>query len=108
VTGRLCPTCGMTTSYAWLMRGRLDRSWRSNPAGLVFALLSMPLGVWLVWSAGWDEPVGFHSLAGPLTSLLVAAVVLCLAVWLVRLTVSPVLRARPGPRPEAVFRMLGL
>jgi hypothetical protein len=108
VTGRLCPTCGMTTSYAWFMRGRLDRSWQSNPAGLLFALLSVPLGAWLVWSAVRDEPVGFQSLAGPLSRLLVAAIVVCLAAWLVRLTVSPVLRVRPGSRPGAVLRMSGL
>ena len=34
MTGRLCPTCGMTTAFAWFVRGRVDRSWRANPAGV--------------------------------------------------------------------------
>src|SRR6516165_8267773 len=60
VTGRLCPTCGMTTAFAWFMRGRIDRSWQANPAGCVFALLSIPLMTWFVTSAVRDEPVGFR------------------------------------------------
>ncbi len=34
LTGRLCPTCGMTTAYAWFVRGRIDRSWQREPGGL--------------------------------------------------------------------------
>ena len=30
LTGRLCPTCGMTTAYAWFMRGRIERAWRAR------------------------------------------------------------------------------
>ena len=60
MTGRLCPTCGMTTSFAWLVRGRIDRSWQANPAGCVLALLAVPLSVWLVLSAVANKPVGFQ------------------------------------------------
>ena len=69
VTGRLCPTCGMTTSFAWFMRGRIDRSWQANPAGCLFALLTVPLIAWLVVSAVENEPVGFRSLSGPFDRL---------------------------------------
>jgi Protein of unknown function (DUF2752) len=89
VTGRLCPTCGMTTSFAWFVRGKVDRSWRANPAGFLLALLTVPLIAWLIASAVANEPVGFHSLVGPLLSLLAGAVVLSLAFWLIRLIVSP-------------------
>jgi hypothetical protein len=88
-TGRLCPTCGMTTSFAWFARGRLDRSWQTNPAGCLLALLSVPIIVWLVASAVENHPVGCTSLTGPLVGSLVAAVVLGLASWLIRLIVSP-------------------
>ncbi len=88
-TRRLCPTCGMTTSFAWFVRGRIDRSWRANPAGFLLALLTIPLIAWLVLSAVADEPVGFRSLAEPFFSLIVGAVVLSLAFWLIRLIVSP-------------------
>jgi hypothetical protein len=108
LTGRLCPTCGMTTAFAWFVRGRIDRSWEANPAGCLFALLSIPLMVWLVASAVRDQPVGFRSVSGPLMSLLVAGLVLSLAVWLVRLLVSPAVLARPGSSPVPMVRALGL
>ena len=92
----------MTTAFAWFTRGRLDRSWQANPAGCLFALLSIPMMVWLVAVAVRDRPVGFRSVSGPLMGLLVAGLVFCLASWLVRLLVSPAVLARPGPRPGVV------
>src|SRR3954464_10156545 len=37
VTGYRCPSCGMTTSFAWFVRGRFERSWRANPVGSLMA-----------------------------------------------------------------------
>jgi hypothetical protein len=96
VTGRPCPTCGMTTAYAWLVRGRLDRSWRSNPAGCVLALFSVPLMVWLGLMAAANRPIGSASLSRPLFLLLFAAVALSVASWLIRLIVSPAVPDPPG------------
>src|SRR5271156_5402978 len=79
VTGHRCPSCGMTTAFAWFMRGRFDRSWQANPAGCVLSLLTVPIMAWLVWSAVANEPAGFSSLSRPLVVLLVGAVVLSLA-----------------------------
>jgi hypothetical protein len=95
-TGRLCPTCGMTTSYAWLMHGRLDRSWHANPAGCLFAVFSVPLMAWLFASAIVNEPVGCQTLTGPLMSLLVAAVFLGVVSWLIRLMISPDVLVKTG------------
>jgi hypothetical protein len=97
VTGRMCPTCGMTTSYAWLVRGRFDRSWKSNPAGCLLALLTVPIMAWLAAMAAANQPIGFSSLSRPLACLLVAAVVLSLASWLIRLIVTPAVLVQPGP-----------
>ena len=108
MTGRLCPTCGMTTAFAWFTRGRVDRSWRANPAGCMFAMLSIPLMAWLVASAVRNEPVGSRSLSGPMMGLLTAGVVLSLASWLVRLIISPAVLAGPGPGPGGVARSIGL
>ena len=107
-TGRLCPTCGMTTSFAWFTRGRIDRSWQANPAGCLFALLTVPIIVWLVGSAVENQPVGFASLTRPLFGLLVAAIVLSLASWLIRLIVSSAVLVKPGPSLEAAARATGL
>ncbi len=104
MTGRLCPTCGMTTAFAWFVRGRVDRSWRANPAGCLLAVLSVPLMAWLVASAVRGEPVGFQSLSGPMMGLLTAVVVFSVASWLVRLIVSP---AVPGPGPGGVANSIG-
>jgi hypothetical protein len=95
-TGRLCPTCGMTTAIAWFSRGRLDRSWHANPAGCVVALLAVPIIVWLVASAVENHPVGFTSLTSPLVGLLVATVVFGLASWLIRLIISSAVLVKQG------------
>lgn len=98
LTGRPCPTCGMTTSFAWATQGRLDRAWQANPAGCLFALAAVPLVVWLVWSASANEPVGFPSVTRPVSYLLVGAVVLSLVFWLIRLIVSSAaLLSDPAP-----------
>jgi hypothetical protein len=41
-----CPSCGMTTSFASLMRGQLDQSFRANPAGLLLGLACAALVPW--------------------------------------------------------------
>ena len=55
----------MTTSFAWLVRGRIDRSWQANPTGCLLALLSIPLVAWLLSSAVANRPLGFQSLSRP-------------------------------------------
>jgi len=107
LTGRLCPSCGMTTSFAWFVRGRIDRSWQANPAGCLLALLTVPLIAWLVGSAVENQPVGFPSLSRPFYGLLVATVVLSLASWLIRLIVSPAVLVQSGLAPGAAARTTG-
>src|SRR5205085_5851795 len=51
MTGRPCPTCGMTTAFAWSARGRFDRAWRANPAGSLLAPTCAALIPWLVAGA---------------------------------------------------------
>jgi Protein of unknown function (DUF2752) len=108
VTGRPCPTCGMTTSFAWLTRGRIDRSWRANPAGCLYALLTVPLLSWLVLSAVANEPVGFQGLSAPLAGLVFAAVALGLASWLIRLIVSSSILVGPRDNLAALATAAGL
>jgi hypothetical protein len=100
-TGRLCPTCGMTTAFAWLARGRIERSWRANPAGCVIAVFCVPLTAWLAASAVANKPVAFRSLERPLASMLVAAVALSVASWFIRSMTSPVVPAAPARGLEA-------
>ena len=91
LTGRLCPTCGMTTAFAWFVRGRLDRSWQANPAGVFIASACLALIPWLLAGAVRGRPVGTRSLEAPLVGLVVAAVALSLLTWLIRLLLGRVL-----------------
>ena len=91
-TGVPCPSCGMTTAFAWTTRGRLDRACRSNAAG---ALLTLSLAVsvpWLLHCGISGRPRwGARSVEGPLIVVIVAAVGTGLAVWTVRLVLWRVL-----------------
>lgn len=52
VTGYRCPSCGMTTSWANLVRGRFGDAFRDNAGG---ALLGLVTGLLAPWSliSGW-------------------------------------------------------
>jgi hypothetical protein len=91
VTGHPCPTCGMTTSFAWFVRGRFHPSWRANPAGSLLAPACMVLIPWLVACVVWGRPLGFRSLEPPLIGLVVATVALSLFSWTLRMFLGRVL-----------------
>ena len=86
VTGRPCPSCGMTTSFAWFVRGRFDRSFRANPAGLFLAGCSLILIPWLLAGATLGRTLGFRSLERPLIGLVAVTIALSLVSWTIRLT----------------------
>jgi hypothetical protein len=50
LVGVRCPSCGMTTSWAHLMRGNLIGSVRTNSGGTLFALAALVSGPWLLLS----------------------------------------------------------
>jgi hypothetical protein len=85
VTGYRCPSCGMTTAFACVVRGRLGAAWRANPAGSLLAPLCALLVPWLLAAAIGGKPWGFRTLDRPLTVFVVAAVALSLVAWTVRL-----------------------
>jgi hypothetical protein len=92
LTGRRCPTCGMTTALAWSVRGRLDRAWRANPAGAGLALSCSGLVPWLIVCAASGRPRwGARSIDGPLIVIIVATAGLGLGAWTVRLILGRVL-----------------
>lgn len=53
-TGLPCPTCGMTTAFAYTVRGRLISAFLVQPAGLVLALVTVACAV----GAGWVAVTG--------------------------------------------------
>jgi hypothetical protein len=45
-----CPSCGMTTAWAHLLRGHVVSAVRSNAGGALLAVLAAACGPWLVGS----------------------------------------------------------
>ena len=85
VTGRPCPSCGMTTAFAWFVRGRFGRSWGANPAGMWLASACTGLIPWLIAGAVAGKPPGSRSLERPLIGVVVATVAVSLVSWTIRL-----------------------
>jgi len=48
-TGLPCPTCGMTTAFAYTVRGRLLAAFLAQPAGMVFALATIAAAGGALW-----------------------------------------------------------
>lgn len=85
LSGKPCPACGMTTAFAWSVRGRLDLAARANPAGGVLALVGLVMIPWLLAVAISGRPWPFRTVEGPLVGVVLAGVALALASWAVRL-----------------------
>lgn len=51
VTGRPCPQCGMTTAFAWIVRGEIRHAWRANPSALFLATGLVLMWPWLLRAA---------------------------------------------------------
>ncbi len=79
--GRPCPTCGMTTSWAWLMRGEVRAALRANASGTLLGMLALVGVPWLLASAGRGR--WLPGTPGPaLTAVAaVALVVIALVQW---------------------------
>ena len=81
LVGYPCPTCGMTTAFAFAMRGELRSAFNAQPAGLALALItviaaSLSLSIVVtskVWAVNWYR-------VSP-TRVTLAAVLLVLAGW---------------------------
>lgn len=88
MTGHPCPSCGMTTAFAWTVRGELGRAWGANPAGVPLALVCAALVPWLLVGAARGKAPGFRSPEPPLLGVVVATVAVSLVSWTIRLLLS--------------------
>ena len=87
-TGHPCPSCGMTTSFAWFARGEPALSWRANPAGSVLAPTCLVAIPWLLAASARGRPWPFRTAESPLICLAVAVVALAVLSWTVRMTLG--------------------
>jgi hypothetical protein len=83
LTGVPCPSCGMTTSFALLVRGDLENSLRANAVGTLLALFGLLLVPWCLASVLLKRPLVVGSFERAITSIVVVFVVLLLTRWLV-------------------------
>jgi hypothetical protein len=68
---RPCPACGMTTSWAWLLRGEIGRALAANAGGTLLAALSLVGVPWIListvrgrWLGGWPNQWTVAGIAG--------------------------------------------
>jgi hypothetical protein len=83
--GVRCPTCGMTTSWAHLVRGQVGGAFRANVGGALLGLLAV-IGVpWLLVSAARGRWLGWVPDADVGAWIAAAVTLVTLADWAVRM-----------------------
>jgi hypothetical protein len=83
LTGLPCPSCGMTSSFALLMRGDLWHSAQANFVGTLLALLCLAVIPWSLLSAFRGRLVWIRSFEFVLVRLVVGFLALLLLRWAV-------------------------
>jgi hypothetical protein len=83
MTGVPCPSCGMTTSFALLVRGDVLNSLRANAVGTLLALFCAALVPWSLACVICSRYFLIRSLERALTATVVVFVVLLVLRWLV-------------------------
>lgn len=86
-TGLPCPSCGMTSSFALLVRGDLWNSLQANWAGTLLAGLCLALIPWGLWSAWRGRPLFIFSIEYVGVRLLVLFVAVMILRWVMVLLV---------------------
>jgi hypothetical protein len=85
-TGLPCPSCGMTTSFALLIRGDVVNSLRANAVGTLLAAFCLALIPWSLASAWLARPLFITSIEPVLMRLVIGFLVLLLGRWAIVLT----------------------
>jgi hypothetical protein len=83
--GRPCPTCGMTTAWAHLVRGQLIGALRANVGGTLLGLLAMVSVPWLLVSAVRGRWLGWAPNSTVIACIGSAILLVTLIEWGIRL-----------------------
>ena len=87
LTGWRCPSCGMTTAWSCLMRGRIGASFQANTGGALLGLVCLVAAPWALISGlrgRWlGRPPGSAVALGLVPMLLVVTLVDWLVRWLI-------------------------
>jgi hypothetical protein len=78
LTGKPCPSCGMTTSFALLVRGEVGASARANWVGSIICALWALTLVWAVASGIWGKALFVPHGRGEVVFTVIVGVILTL------------------------------
>jgi hypothetical protein len=81
LTGLPCPSCGMTTSFALLVRGDLENSLRANAVGTLLAVFCVVLIPWGLACAVSGRTLFVVSLERTVMWIVIGFLVLMLIRW---------------------------
>jgi hypothetical protein len=81
LAGVPCPSCGMTTSFAFMVRGDLVNAVRANAVGALLAMLCMACIPWSLACAIGKRTYFIRSMEKTLIWLLAAFLTLLMARW---------------------------
>ena len=82
-TGLPCPSCGMTTSFALLVRGDVWHSLKANAIGTLLALFCLGVIPWGLACALRGRLLGIRSLERATTWVVAVLIVLLLVRWVI-------------------------
>ena len=81
LTGLPCPSCGMTTSFALLIRGDVGNSLRANAVGTLLAAFCLTMIPWGLATVVRGRPLFIQSMERTLTLVVVTLLTLMLLRW---------------------------
>lgn len=84
LTGWRCPSCGMTTAWSCLMRGRIAASFQANAGGALLGLVCLVVAPWALISGLRGRWLGRPPGSVVTLGLVPVLLVVTLADWLVR------------------------
>jgi len=88
ITGQPCPACGMTTSFALLVRGDVLNSARANVVGSLLAALGLVMIPWCVTAVLTGRTLFVRSLERALAVVVIGFLGLMLLRWVIVLVVT--------------------
>jgi hypothetical protein len=83
LTGMPCPSCGMTTSFALLIRGDVINSLRANAAGTLLAIFCLLLIPWCIGSAWFARSLFVRSAQWTFVIVMLSFLGLMVVRWLI-------------------------
>lgn len=83
--GIRCPSCGMTTSWAYMMRGHVIRSFQANAGGALLCLAAVIGAPWAIGSGITGRRLGPPVSEVVILAVLGAILAVTLVDWIIRL-----------------------